>query len=440
MKAESDRAIATSLHVPSGGGRRTAVGLVAMATIVGLVLRLAFALGYWVDKPLTNDEQEYLLLARSLARGTGFAYPPPSEGGAVVERFGRAPFYPFVLSQIAGVALVETMPSSVPAPVKTRQSVIGALAIPLLAILAWWMAGPSAGTVAALLAAVHPPLVWTSAYALSEVVYVVVIWASVVLLSLASDRRRPAPSGREAAMVLLAGLLGGIAALTRPSALAYVGIGTLWLAVARRRLAALFMIGAMVAIVPWTARNMREHARFVLIAPEGGINFWVGNHPLARGEGDMAANPAIKRANEALRLEHATLSPEELDSVYYRETVSHILTHPLQWVGLLARKLFYLVIPVGPSYGLHSRIYQAGSIVPYLLLLPMAMAGVRVIRRMRAPAGGLWVIFASSVLVYLVFFPQERYRIPEIDPTLIVLGAVWIGRWRPVRNWFDRGV
>ena len=40
----------------------------AAAILLGLALRLAFGLGYWIDKPLTLDEQEYLLLAHNVAR------------------------------------------------------------------------------------------------------------------------------------------------------------------------------------------------------------------------------------------------------------------------------------------------------------------------------------------------------------------------------------
>jgi hypothetical protein len=35
----------------------------------------------------------------------------------------------------------------------------------------------------------------------------------------------------------------------------------------------------------------------------------------------------------------------------------------------------------------------------------------------------LLLLAASAVLVCLVFFPQERFRIPVIDPALIVCAA-----------------
>jgi hypothetical protein len=42
--------------------------LLLAASALGLVVRLAFGLGYWSDQPLTRDEREYLSLARGLRR------------------------------------------------------------------------------------------------------------------------------------------------------------------------------------------------------------------------------------------------------------------------------------------------------------------------------------------------------------------------------------
>ena len=42
-----------------------------LAVLLALVLRLAFAFGYWVDRPLTVDQIEYLMLADNLQDGAG---------------------------------------------------------------------------------------------------------------------------------------------------------------------------------------------------------------------------------------------------------------------------------------------------------------------------------------------------------------------------------
>ena len=49
------------------------------AVAAGLLLRLAFGLGYWTGKPLTHDEREYLTLAANVAQGRGFATELPGE-------------------------------------------------------------------------------------------------------------------------------------------------------------------------------------------------------------------------------------------------------------------------------------------------------------------------------------------------------------------------
>ncbi len=116
-------------------------------------------------------------------------------------------------------------------------------------------------------------------------------------------------------------------------------------------------------------------------------------------------------------------SPEELEPVYYREAMAAIGRDPRWWAGLLARKAFYTWVPTGPSYTLHSTRYLAASLVSYGLLLIAGLAGaVVVVRTGRWPVA-LGLLLASAALVCVVFFPQERFRIPVIDPSLIVFAA-----------------
>jgi hypothetical protein len=115
-----------------------------------------------------------------------------------------------------------------------------------------------------------------------------------------------------------------------------------------------------------------------------------------------------------------------MEPVYYREALAWIAGAPLDWAVLIARKAFYTVVPTGPSYRLHSSLYFWGSVVPYAIVLPFGIAGTWACRRRPSRPRALWLLTASAVLVCLVFFPQERFRIPVIDPALIVMAAVWL--------------
>jgi hypothetical protein len=393
--------------------------IVAFAAF-GLLLRLAFSLGYWVDRPLTHDEHEYLGLARSLAEGKGFSFRASIEA-ETPQLFGRAPGYPFFLSLLDSGG---SIPTSTPVRVKVAQSVIGAATIGIIGLLAWAAAGPRSGVVAAGIAAIYPSLVWLPAYVLSEALYALLALGTAFVLQRGVDEKR-------IALVASAGVLTGAAALVRPAMLFFLPLAVVWILMRRRpTLAVALAVGAAVVIVPWTIRNVRVHHRLVLIASEGGVTFWTGNHPLAIGEGDLAANPELKRADLAFRRGFPGLSPEELEPLYYRDAFAWIADHPGDWTILLARKAFFTVVPVGPSYALHSARYRIASIAPYVIVLPFAVAGAwRLFRSPRRPVA-LFLLAASAILTCIVFFPQERFRIPVIDPVLIICASALAGRSR----------
>ena len=137
----------------------------------------------------------------------------------------------------------------------------------------------------------------------------------------------------------------------------------------------------------------------------------------------MAANPELKRAQLDLVARHPGLTIQELDTVYTREALVYIRQHPLAWAWLLVRKAFYTVVPIGPSYRLHSTRYFVTSAVSFLTVLALAVAAIPRLRQLRCPPVALWLMAASAVAVSLVFFPQERFRIPVLDPTAIVCAA-----------------
>jgi Dolichyl-phosphate-mannose-protein mannosyltransferase len=356
--------------------------------------------------------------------GRGFGYPAAAPGEPEPERFGRAPLYPLFLAAVTGPTALDRL-----AAIRIAQSMIGALGIWLIAAVATRVAGPRAALIGAWIAAVYPPLVWTPAYVFSETLYMALALAHVLVAGRVLGEWGES-LGRS--WLLWCGVIGGLAALTRPAHLFFLLLLGLWL-LARRRLrdAVLVAVGALLVIVPWTARNVREYGRPVLIASEGGITFWTGNHPMSSGEGDMAANPAIKRDNQRLRAAHEGLSPEQLEPVYYREALQAIARDPLWWMGLLARKAFYTWIPVGPSYTLHSTRYLVASVVSYGLLLAAGVAGALIVTRARRWPTALGLLVASAMLVCIVFFPQERFRIPVIDPALVVFAASGLALLRP---------
>ena len=361
-----------------------------------------------------------------------------------MQRFSRAPGYPAFLAAVGAFTTIDAHPRSTPAAIKVSQSVVGALGVIVIGLVAAHAGGPAAGALAAIGAAVYPPLVWICAYALSEALYSVLALACVLFLLRANDATvigKVGPSVQNPPFVrlVLGGALSGMTALVRPVMVIFIALYAAWLFIRRVPAhAAVFVLGAAIVIAPWTLRNSEKAQRFVMIAAEGGVTFWTGNHPLARGEGDLAANPQLKSADVDLRTRYRHLDANALEPIYYREALGHIRADPGRWLGLIARKLVYQWIPAGPSYRIHSTLYAATSIASYAVVLPFGLAGfVRLARQRRLPVA-LVLLVSSQVLAGLIFFPQERYRIPAIDPALLILSAVWVTSRTP-NSAFSRG-
>jgi hypothetical protein len=419
--------------------RRRAVWVGALV-VAGFLLRIGFGLGYWVGKPLMKDEQEYLLLATRLALGHGFSYPPPVENEPAPRRFERPPGFaaflaavltftndPLLQRPFAGTDKgLPASSSEVPVFVKVAQSAVGSLGIIFIAALAGRAAGHRAATVAAAVAAVYPPLVWMCGYVLSEPLYSTLALATVWLLQTAADPARRAHRW----IGVAAGLLAGSSLLTKEAMLFFLPLASLWLMYTRKyALAVAFWIGVTAVAVPWIMRNFAVHGQFVLTASHGGVTLWTGNNPLAIGEGDLAANPTMGEARVALEDSYPGFTNQQLDAIYYREVAAFIREQPGRWLVLEAKKLFYTFVPVGPSYRLHSARYYGASLISYGFLLPFALAGIWALVRRGEPSRlwALWLIALSMVVVSLVFFPQERFRIPVLDPAAIVAAGIFAG-------------
>jgi hypothetical protein len=122
-----------------------------------------------------------------------------------------------------------------------------------------------------------------------------------------------------------------------------------------------------------------------------------------------------------------------MEPIYYREALGWIAANPGDWLWLELRKLFYLIVPVGPSYTLHSTLYFVASLLSYVPLLLVAAVGAAMLRVRLARTPGMWLLATSSVVTALVFFPQERFRIPILDPALILLASGALARWKPFK-------
>src|SRR5262249_45529527 len=141
---------------------------------------------------------------------------------------------------------------------RLAQAVLGTVIAVLIGAIALRLWGRRTGLIALALAAVYPPLILFSGALMTEPLLIALLLGSVVALL---DRR-----------LIVAGVLAGLAVLTRSNAillLAPLAVGALVARPHRRLLhAAAFVAIALAVVSPWTIRNAVAFHAFVPVSTE----------------------------------------------------------------------------------------------------------------------------------------------------------------------------
>jgi hypothetical protein len=140
----------------------------------------------------------------------------------------------------------------------------------------------------------------------------------------------------------------GVAALVRAEAIAFVAVPALVLATvgdvrkAVQTLAAA-ILGATIALTPWTIRNAMVFGAFVPTSTSLGRTFWIGHNPDANG----GMKPEHQRAM-LRRMVERDLGPadpaRELagNRLLLRDALTWAVAHPGREIGLTAARVYHL--------------------------------------------------------------------------------------------------
>ena len=358
------------------------------------------------------------------------------------EVFFRAPLHAYLLG------LVFTVFGEGGLAPRLIQITIGAVGVVLLHRIGLRLTDRWTALIASLLMAFCWPLVYIDNELLIAVLEVT-LSLSVVLLLLRADA-----AGR-ASFFLAAGVTLGLAAIARPNMLAFAPAAAGWIALSptvRRRAAILaFTGGLLIPILPVTARNLVVGGDFVLISSQGGVNFYIGNNPLA--DGTTAVVPGtrptweggyedtIERARRDTGLD---LKPSGVSRYWFRQGMTFWRDEPLSALALLAKK-FYLFMS-GLEISNNKDIPFFRSLSPVLslplpstaILAPLGLVGWGMAwrdHRKRRRLLSLPLLFAATYgLSVIVFFVTSRYRMPVLPVWALGAGFFVDGVHRRIRG------
>lgn len=284
-----------------------------------------------------------------------------------------------------------------------------------------------AGLIAAGLCAVYPALIHTSGQLWSETLFMFFLYIAIFCFFVSEKQS-------SIAWRIATGVFLGLAALTREAGifvliafLIYLILNYRSLTISLKRfwIIALFMV---LVISPWTIRNHLVFKKFVPIATNGGINFYMGNNPEATGTFRWALPPGTTWNQESPNGFFET----EANRLGYEHGIRFITENLGQSVVLTAKKAFYLWQPPYWVIDMNESKPEIASKVVWLIMHVVLFVFSFVIGpfylrgNLRIPYF-FWATAIMITLPSLVTVGINRYHFPAI-PSMALITAIVLDR------------
>jgi hypothetical protein len=401
---------------------RAQLGLLLLALITSSVLR-----AWWIqvaDGAPRSDAKQYFNLAKQLASTGSYAF---DDGATAFWPVG----YPAALSMAfrafgakASVGRLFNLLLGVGSLICFYHAARGARLSRWAALLAVW------------LAALSPVYLTYTSLTVSETYFnFAMLLGCAIALGPRVTRRR----------LLLAGLVFGCAALTRPhGVLLPIVVGVLGadrLSAAGTR--TLFLVcGLLLAMSPWWVRNALAFGAFVPISTNGGLNLFIGNNPHANGgyrldaavlapvlvrfpdpEGPNGGQQELEYDRFAAQLARAYIREHPAEALArIPSKLAHMFTTDLsglEWARPKAREKRARMLGLSEPLAIHNRALRMGAAIGLLWTLARCLA--LAIRRplhgdtaSHALAIGLLpaAVVASFTAIHIIYFGAPRFQFP----------------------------
>ena len=405
---------------------------------IGVIFAIAFVL-----RVVYLVQIESIPLFYNLA-GDGRTYDEWAQRIAVGDWVGQgvfyqAPLYPYFLG------IVQWLFGHNLWLIRIVQVVLGSLACAFIFPIGQKLFSRSAGIAAGLILACYAPAIFFDGLIEKSVLDLVL---TVILLYLLVALKEALRWSKWLGAGVVLGLLG----LSRENALIMVPVVALWIVLGyadrrfsfRSRWLGLFFAGLLLVLLPVGLRNQTAGGEFKLTTSQFGPNFFIGNNPSADGTYGSVRNvigevqlegPDAKRL--AQRAVGQELTPGEVSSYWFKQSLDYIRSQPVQWLRLMGLKWLRVWNAREIEDSDDFYIYQSfSSLLAFFaafnhfgLLAPLAALGMLVTWRQWRELWLLYGMIFSLALSVAIFYVFGRYRFPLVPLLALFAGAGVTGVW-----------
>lgn len=349
--------------------------------------------------------------------------------------FFRAPLYPFFLSlliKIFGEDLYF---------LRVVQILIGSLSCVLIYLLARRLFNSKVALLSAIFACLYAPFIFFEGE--FQDTFLIIFLDILLVYLLFLTQKKPSVF-----RFFLSGIILGLSAIARPNILLFAVFIPFWVFFYFRKkislrsvlnFVAFFLLGICLIVLPVVLVNYLAGNDFVIIAWQGGINFYLGNNPNASGYKAVASG--IRTTWEGIYFDSINLSQKlrgrelcfsQTQTFWLKQGLNFIFKQPFLALKLYIKKIALFLggyeIPENPNiyfFWSHPKnllkplLWKKIIHFPTGLLLPLAWLGVFLsFKEWKKHSLVLGFIF-SYMLSVILFFVNTRFRLPVIHFLLI---------------------
>jgi 4-amino-4-deoxy-L-arabinose transferase-like glycosyltransferase/Flp pilus assembly protein TadD len=334
--------------------------------------------------------------------------------------------YPWFLAAIYAVGKTGT--------ILIVQAVLDSLSCVIVYWLGCRLFSRPVGVLAGVVMALYGPLVFYTGALLTPTLITFLGLVAVSLLVKYNDTPRWP-------LVFAAGIVIGLATLTRGNNILLLVAGAIYLAVSlgswRRtvRPAAVMTLGALLIVSVVTVRNYTVEGRMVPVSANYAA-LYVGHNPEATGlyampsftEGAAFEDEVMGTREAVSEMLGRDVTLAESSQYLFNEGVRYAVSHPLEEVKLTARKFYFFwnrtESPTNLNYYFARDYSSLLGLLPltFGLIAPLGLFGMWLSRREWRKHLLLYLYVLAVLATCLLFFLSAEYRIPVV-PIVILFAA-----------------